>query len=160
MGFSSIQKLRKDYKTRFLWYCNRGHKNHRYLRISDFSTGTDDEDRRFIYMCWDHANKNHKEGDITSQGGRMLNWKSNNCTLIILLSVTCTLTRFRHRGLLRSWAVLSPRGRYYAYGISPSKPCDICIMSNAIDKVIAKWQCYSLFTFPLNIELEIWVSFY
>ena len=33
-----------------------------------FSTGNDDEGKRFIYMCLDHVTKNHRDNDIPSQG--------------------------------------------------------------------------------------------
>ncbi|XP_078334019.1 uncharacterized protein LOC111099814 isoform X2 [Crassostrea virginica] len=58
-----------------LYFCNRGRENLRDLKISDFSTGTGDEGRRFIYMCRDHATKNHRDDDNQSQGGRMYELK-------------------------------------------------------------------------------------
>lgn len=52
-----------------MWYiCNRGREDLRDLGISDFSTGNDDESRRFIYMCRNHVTKNHRDNDIPSQG--------------------------------------------------------------------------------------------
>ena len=58
-----------------LYFCNRGRENHLDLKISDLSTGTDDEGRRFIYMCRDHATKTHRDDDNQSQGGRMYELK-------------------------------------------------------------------------------------
>ena len=41
-----LDKVFVDY---MLYFCNRGCENLRDLKISDFSTGTDDEGRRLIY---------------------------------------------------------------------------------------------------------------
>ncbi|XP_062596175.1 uncharacterized protein LOC134257604 [Saccostrea cucullata] len=58
-----------------LYFCNRGRENLIGLRISDFSTGTDSEGRRFIFKQRDHATKNHKDDESNSQGGRMYELK-------------------------------------------------------------------------------------
>ncbi|XP_011421040.3 uncharacterized protein [Magallana gigas] len=60
-----------------LYFCNRGRENLRELGISDFSTGTDAEGRRFVYMARDHATKNHRNDENQSQGGRMYELKDS-----------------------------------------------------------------------------------
>ena len=96
----SIEKLWKDFKTSFfvdymLYFCNRRHENLRDLRISDYSTGTDDEGRRFIYMFLNHTTQNHKYDDIPGQCGRMKEQQ---------LYPYNSIVRFRHRVSLRSLA--------------------------------------------------------
>ena len=76
-------------------FCNKRHENFRDLRISDYSTGTDDEGRRFIYMFLNHTTQNHKYDDIPGQCGRMKEQQ---------LYPYNSIVRFRHWVSLRSLA--------------------------------------------------------
>lgn len=70
-----------------LYFCNRGRENLRELWISDFSTSTDAEGRRFMYMTRDHATKNHRNDENQSQGGRMYELKDSTlCPYGLFLS--------------------------------------------------------------------------